>query len=69
MPKFQHGDQVRIIAGGHIGWTGRVFGIPTKALAPVFEGRAMGADSYLHRIDLDGVNGTLCIMESDLAPI
>ena len=67
MPKFQHENQVRIIEGVHLGRTGVVFGNPFQASAPEVEGRAFGVDGYLYRVDLDGVNGTVTIMESDLA--
>ena len=67
MPKFQHEDQVRIIEGVHLGRTGVVFGNPFRTSAQAVEDRAFGVDEYLYRVDLEGVDGTVTVMESDLA--
>lgn len=79
MPKFKHEDRVRIIAGGHSGKTGTIFGHPTTLVetglpeTSVADGQDVATYAITppveYEVDLDGSDATVPVMESDLEPI
>ena len=74
MPKFKHGDKVKVVEGQYAGQTGVIWGAPNQIwLTPaqtVGDGQAIGGQEqtlYEYKVDLDSSDvETVPIMEEEL---
>ena len=79
MPKFKNEQRVKIIAGDHSGKTGTIFGHPTTLVeaglpeTSVADGQDVATYAITtpveYLVDLDGLDATVLVMESDLEAI
>ena len=74
MPKFKHGNRVKVVEGRYTGQTGVIWGapnqIPVTSAQTVGDGQAIGGQEqtlYEYKVDLDSSDvETVPIMEEEL---
>ena len=76
MQKFKHEDEVRVVRGQYTGETGTIFGdpieVPAVLPAPGNDDQEIAGEErlgYFYRVDLEGEDDTVQLMEADLGAV